>query len=296
MTVFVILHYLSYEMTQECVDRLRKTFQNQTYQVVIVDNGSGNGSGERLQERYQGQKNCHVLMGKENLGFARGNNLGYRYAREHLKPDYVVVMNNDVLIEDPKFLEQIEKLQKETDFDVLGPDVVNKIGEHQSPMQEKGYTLEEIEALVKFRENKLKHFAWYYYPYWVRCSISFYRKRKKHLPLRPENKLSKSRQKQVVLHGSCVIFSRRYIQQEEDAFCPETFLYLEEDILHYLCQRKGYKMVYDPSVKVRHLEDVSTDMAYHSNCRKEKMHFERFVESGYVLIRMMKQDIGKEKK
>ena len=38
-----------------------------------------------------------------------------------------------------------------------------------------------------------------------------------------------------VLHGACYIFSRRYLELEKEAFDSRTFLYHEEEILHYNC-------------------------------------------------------------
>lgn len=49
---FVILHYKTYEMTEICVETLLSTFNNFSFQIVVVDNGSSNESGERLTNKY----------------------------------------------------------------------------------------------------------------------------------------------------------------------------------------------------------------------------------------------------
>ena len=63
-----------------------KTQDYEDIQIVIVDNGSGNGSAEKLREHFAARQRVHIVESPENLGFARGNNLGIRYAREHFRP------------------------------------------------------------------------------------------------------------------------------------------------------------------------------------------------------------------
>ena len=41
----------------------------------------------------------HVIASEKNLGFARGNNLGIRYARSHFEPDFIVAANSDIIFE-----------------------------------------------------------------------------------------------------------------------------------------------------------------------------------------------------
>lgn len=40
----------------------------------------------------------HVIASEKNLGFARGNNLGIRYARSHFEPDFIVAANSDIIL------------------------------------------------------------------------------------------------------------------------------------------------------------------------------------------------------
>ena len=63
-------------MTKECVDTLLKVFAGRKFHIVIVDNGSANETGLKLKEQYADNSNITVLINKENLGFAKGNNVG----------------------------------------------------------------------------------------------------------------------------------------------------------------------------------------------------------------------------
>lgn len=111
--------------------------------IVIVDNGSGNGSEEWLVEHFIDEKRVRVIASGENLGFARGNNLGIRYAREHYDPDLIVAANSDILFEQPDFCERLFEIYDRKPYAILGADVVDATRtQHFNPVAEKrSYTL-----------------------------------------------------------------------------------------------------------------------------------------------------------
>ena len=63
--------------------------------ILIVDNGSPDGSGARLHARYP---NADYLQTDRNLGYCGGNNLGLKRAMDG-GADYVLVLNNDTVVE-----------------------------------------------------------------------------------------------------------------------------------------------------------------------------------------------------
>lgn len=95
---FVILNYKTWREAAACAESILKTQQGQDIRIVLVDNGSGNGSEESLREEFAGEKRVHVIASEKNLGFARGNNLGIRYARSHFEPDFIVAANSDIIL------------------------------------------------------------------------------------------------------------------------------------------------------------------------------------------------------
>lgn len=61
-------------------------------EIILVDNGSKDGSVEYVQERYQSVK---VVKLPDNIGFAGGNNAGIRIA----SGKYIAVLNNDTKVD-----------------------------------------------------------------------------------------------------------------------------------------------------------------------------------------------------
>lgn len=91
----ILVNYNSVEDTLECIRSLQK-IDYTNYRIIVVDNASSDDLRE-LQSLCD--KNEIVLLrAGDNLGFAGGNNLGIRYALEHEKTDYVLLLNNDTVV------------------------------------------------------------------------------------------------------------------------------------------------------------------------------------------------------
>ena len=125
--VFVILNYITENDTIECVDSIINNCKENNFEIVIVDNDSPNKSGINLKNRYKDKKLIHVIISKKNLGFANGNNLGFKYAKEKLNPDFIILCNSDTQVLYNDFCEKIEKKYNEIKFAVLGPKEYYKI-------------------------------------------------------------------------------------------------------------------------------------------------------------------------
>ena len=89
----VILNWNSYDVTAECLRSLRKV-EYPEHEIVLVDNGSQDGSAERLQAEFP---EVRVLRNAQNLGFPGGNNVGIRDALER-GTDYLLLLNNDTIV------------------------------------------------------------------------------------------------------------------------------------------------------------------------------------------------------
>lgn len=121
----IVLNWNNYEDTAKCLKSL-KHIGYPNYEVVMVDNGSTDGSGKRLQEEFTW---CDFLFNGENLGFAAGNNVGIEYALDS-DQDYVLLLNNDITASRDFLTPLVETSEKDTDVAIVGG-IINEMSSGQ---------------------------------------------------------------------------------------------------------------------------------------------------------------------
>lgn len=279
---FVILHYLVPDVTRRCLNCLIENFGGRDISVVVVDNASPDGSGAKLKEEYSGEPRISFLLLDRNEGFAKGNNAGYRYAVDNFKPDFIIVMNNDVMVEDSGFVDGIAREYGRKPFAVLGPDIYSPAANwHQNPVRLKPMNLHEAKTLRAKMIAKYKFFAYNHFSWNLKLRLELAKQKS------PVDPGSDTGHEGCVLHGACYIFSPDFIKARPMAFNPDTFLYVEEDILAYECAKASLPLRYTPELKVVHLEDAATNAAEHSDYKRKKAKYGRICDSLGILIKLM---------
>lgn len=283
---WVILHYKTIDDTIECVDSILKTQNRIDQNIIIVDNGSGDNTGIELKNKYLNNKKIKIILSEKNLGFANGNNLGYEEAKK-LNPDFIAVINNDMILEQDDFIGKVYEKFEKTTFYILGPDIISIYDkEHQNPQRNKRIT---EKALTK---NIFKLIFLYMLNIFFIEDLFW-----KVFKVIKKNKLNKTNEnwklekENIQLHGSCLIFSSLFIKKNSNAFYNKTFMFMEEDILYYLAMKLGYKTVYTPEIKIYHKEDSATNFVYKSNRKKRQFIYRNTIKSSFVLKNIMKNKV-----
>lgn len=280
---FVILHYQAFDMTVESVETIKENFDISDKYIVVVDNKSPNGTGELLLQKYKNDSHIKVILAPGNLGFSNGNNLGYDYLKENFDADFIIVMNNDVLIKQENFFQSIVEIYNKEKFAVLGPDVYCPKAEiHQNPFRLTGIEKNEFKKMF-FVEKIKKILGYSLFMKLVYPVIN----RKKNGDIQV-NENYKKESSNPVIHGSCFIFSRDFISARKYGFNPGTYMFFEENILHFECLKSGLKTFYSPKVQILHMEDVSTDMVFKKNVQKENWKIKHSVNSMKVYRKLLK--------
>ncbi|NJE12855.1 glycosyltransferase family 2 protein [Thermococcus sp. LS2] len=76
-----------------------------------------------LYEKFDVDRRLILVKNKENYGFAGGNNVGIKFALSVLNPDYVLLLNNDTVV-DPNFLRELVKVAESgRKIGVVGPEI-----------------------------------------------------------------------------------------------------------------------------------------------------------------------------
>lgn len=133
----VILNYNTYEDTIKCVKSIMSCEpQYRDYYIYIVDNGSPDGSGQRLAETLSSYDERHsrsspvlkMLFSQKNLGFSGGNNIGIRQALAD-GCEYIFLLNSDILLINDAITQMAAVFEKYEDVVVVGPVIFYPGGE-----------------------------------------------------------------------------------------------------------------------------------------------------------------------
>jgi GT2 family glycosyltransferase/2-polyprenyl-3-methyl-5-hydroxy-6-metoxy-1,4-benzoquinol methylase/glycosyltransferase involved in cell wall biosynthesis/Flp pilus assembly protein TadD len=117
----VILTYNQLDYTKITIDSIRRHTKN-PYEIIVIDNASSDGTVEYLEA----QKDIRAVFNEENLGFPAGCNQGMEIA----KGDYVVLLNNDVIVSDNWLEDLIECAESSSQIGIVGP-MSNRISGYQ---------------------------------------------------------------------------------------------------------------------------------------------------------------------
>ncbi|WP_321422163.1 glycosyltransferase [uncultured Methanobacterium sp.] len=64
-----------------------------------------------------------MIKNKENYGFAEGNNIGIRFSLNNLDPDYILLLNNDTVVEKNFLDELVKNGENNKEIGILGPKI-----------------------------------------------------------------------------------------------------------------------------------------------------------------------------
>jgi GT2 family glycosyltransferase/Flp pilus assembly protein TadD len=128
MVSIVILTFNQLEYTRECLESI-KQYTPEPHEIIFVDNGSTDGTVEWLREIISKHSNCRLIENGSNFGFARGCNQGIEAATG----DYILLLNNDVVVTENWLSGLLDCLQSEPNIGIVGPVTNNLSGIQQDP-------------------------------------------------------------------------------------------------------------------------------------------------------------------
>ncbi|SMB96660.1 Glycosyltransferase, GT2 family [Thermanaeromonas toyohensis ToBE] len=129
------------ELTRLCLETL-EVFTRPEHEVVVVDNGSADGTEEFLAEAAEAGK-IRLIRHERNLGFAKAVNDGIAVARGR----YVVVLNNDVILT-PRWLDNLLYCLEA----VAGAGMVGPVSANVSGIQRVDADFSSLEELLAFAD------------------------------------------------------------------------------------------------------------------------------------------------
>jgi hypothetical protein len=92
----IVLNWNGRELLEDCLGSLEKVDYNH-FNILVVDNGSTDDSVEYVTSTFP---NVDILELNENLGFAAGNNAGFKHAVLAYNMKFVIFLNNDTIVDE----------------------------------------------------------------------------------------------------------------------------------------------------------------------------------------------------
>ena len=206
-------------------------FNDETLEVIVVDNASKNDEASIIAQRYPQVK---VIRSEKNLGFAGGNNLGIQAAQGK----YLFFINNDTLLRSEKgkvksekfasaFLPLINRLESSPKVGVVCPKI--RFAWDPQPIQFAGYT---PLSSITMRNHSIGFGEEDHGQYDTPHSTPY-------------------------AHGAAMMVKREAI--EKAGPMPECyFLYYEELDWSMMIRRAGYEIWYEPACAIYHKESQAT--------------------------------------
>jgi len=215
-TIFVIV--LNYNGNETILNCLSSIYQSDylKFEVVLVDNDSQDGSFELAKKNFS---RAHFIKSPENIGFARGNNLGIRFALEKFA-DYVLVLNNDAYLEKNTLSKLLSLAQSRNKSAIINPLILN----------ENGQDIWFAGGTIQWLKMKTLHLK----------------------------KVISNNPYQTQYCTGCAMFIDKEIFKKIGLFDERYFLYYEDADFSVRAKKAGFNLLICPSAKVTHFEQSTT--------------------------------------
>lgn len=211
--------------TIECLESIRR-MQYPNIRLLLVDNGSTDGTADHIRTHYP---DVEVIISAENVGIARGYNLGMAYALER-GCDYVLVLNNDTTV-DPNLVEELVKAgEAQPRAGILMPKIV-------------------------------------YYDYPARLWSTGARRRRfppaiVFIGLNRLDRPAYAEPREIDYAPSCALLIRRELMEKIGPFDSSFFFYYDDYDYCHRARQASYTIHYVPTAVVRHKVSVSTQHSH----------------------------------
>ena len=113
-----VLNYNGKLFLKDCIDSLLKQ-DYPNFELVFMDNASTDGSMEFIEKEYKdkiNKKKLKLIKFKKNYGFTGAYNRSYKDA----KTDYVLLLNNDIIVPRKNFISSLMKTAQKEGAEIVG--------------------------------------------------------------------------------------------------------------------------------------------------------------------------------
>lgn len=230
----IIVSYNTKQLLADCINSIEKNLYNFSYEIVVVDNNSADGSIDMLKEEYS---HVGLIANNYNAGFAKANNQGL----ELCSGEYILLLNSDTIVMKNAITRLVDFMGSHSDTAICGPKLLNSDMTLQLPCR-RGFP-----RLI----NSVSYFS----------GIS---------RLFPKSRIFGSylmtymdsgiNHEVDAVSGACLLIRRKVLSQIGGLLDEAFFMHFEDIDLCYRAKKSGYKVYYIHNSEVIHLKGQSSKL------------------------------------
>lgn len=236
--VFIsIVNYNGKASTKKCLQELEKLEEGSfKLCVVVVDNNSTENFD--LKEEDFKNLNLKIIRLQENLGFSGGHNKGISYAIIN-GADYVLILNNDVLLDKNLIKELLEPLERDKSIGITVPKIYFAKG---FEFHKDRYSSSELGKVIWYAGGEMD---------W-RNLIGFHR------GVDEVDGGQYDESSETNFATGCCMMVKKEVFEKVGLFNEKYFLYYEDSDLSIRVRKAGFKIIFIPTAVIWHENAGST--------------------------------------
>jgi GT2 family glycosyltransferase len=235
----IILTTNALAMTKEqLLDVAKLNTGNLDVECLVVDNGSTDGTEDKIKDYKLSNMNYRFIQSGSNLGFAGGNNIGIKDALKR-NTDFIILMNNDLILQKNMIIDLVEFMQKNPDVGIASPKIYFA----------KGYEFHKD----RYSESEKGNVLWYAGGIIDRKNIYTSHRGVDQVDRGQFNKIEET----DVANGACAIISS-FAFKKVGLLDTSFFLYWEDADFSERIRQFGLKVIYYPKTHIWHKVSAST--------------------------------------
>jgi hypothetical protein len=220
----VIVNWNTRDLLCDCIRSVFDTVRDIAFEIIVVDNGSSDGSTAMLREAFP---DVRIIENRENRGFAAANNQAFRI----MEGRYALLLNTDAVLTEGAVTELYRFLESRSEAAMACGQLLNRDGSLQNSVAAFP-TLLTLTANMPLLE--------------ILFPRRFPSKRYRHTePVKVDSGV-----------GACLMV-RRQAMDDAGLLDERYFFYFEETDWAYAMSRKGWKIFHVPAARIYHLQGQS---------------------------------------
>lgn len=227
----IIVNWNSVKYLRECLNSVFVNIRNLSFEVIVVDNASYDGSDQMLKVEFPTVK---FIQSAENIGFAAANNLGFSQS----SGENLLFLNPDTQVTGPSINVMLSHLLAIPDAGAVGCKLLNSDGSVQTTCIQPFPTilnqlLDTDFLMLRFPGLKL----------WGIRPLFFY---------------NGTPEPVEVISGACLM-TKRNVFEKAGKFTTDYFMYAEDLDLCYKIRRAGFKSYFVGEASIIHFGGASAN-------------------------------------